>query len=246
MNNNKYAYDKKSISEEMIKNSDLLKKIADLYKTKDSSKADEIKYNICLNDAIKKFSYIVEMHTRKYKKYANYQDLYQEGLFGLALAISKFNPARSKNFFKIANWYIKTRIRRAANKYEVISVPMRFAKEKHFNRLIELPVMVDKALDPHEESESEQVTANIKQAISCLDEIHRTILCMYHGINNYNLPPEVICKKKTSLAVIAKHMNISRAYAERVLDEAYKELQVNPNITKYMNNNDSSEVASDV
>ncbi len=111
----------------------LSKMVALKTKLKEANGIEKVKaekeYTEFFNFLIKKFSYIPELHTRRYLKYSNYQDLLQEGMLGLVMALDKFNIERSRNFFQLANWYVKTRVRRSANKFDVISVPIAMGKE---------------------------------------------------------------------------------------------------------------------
>ena len=61
---------------------------------------------------VKRLSYMVCSKIKRHHSKAFYEDLLQEGKFGLVKAIDDFDPERGLNFFKFANWHIKNRIRR--------------------------------------------------------------------------------------------------------------------------------------
>lgn len=116
-----------TVTDLMVENHALLLQLIELRKNVVDKKSNLI-YNAFFDNLVSRFAYIVDNHTCKYKKYSNYDDLYQEGMLGLSIALNKFNPERSKNFFKIANWYIKTKVKRSACKFGVITVPLKVKK----------------------------------------------------------------------------------------------------------------------
>ena len=216
------------ITKEMEDNAELLNELIKLRENKSASKVDEIKYDRCFQKALDKFSYIVAIHTNRYKKYSNYEDLYQEGMMALMLALNKFNPVRSKNFFRIANWYIKTKIRRSANKYNIINVPMKDAKENALNRVDDFPIVKDTAFDSCELMEKEQIVKNIKEALKCLNALQKTIICSYYGIDQDGTNHENL-----SIASIAKQMNLPRVNVEKILNEAHIALVLKSDILSF-------------
>jgi len=209
------------ITKEMEINGALLSELISLREKKDLSKLDNLRYNQCFAKALNKFSYIVTIHTNKYKRYSNYDDLRQEGLIGLCIALNKFDPQRSHNFFRLVNWYVKTRCARSANKYDVINVPMNIAKESAMNRVAELPVIVDPKISQVQEMEKDQIISNINLALEYLNDIQKFVVCSYYGINHNGAE---------SISSIAKQINTSRANVEKILVEAYDILVVNENI----------------
>ncbi len=206
-----------SIRQQMEENMVLLINLIESKKqfNETKSRKSELYYNKCFNDAINKFSYIVEKHTNRYKKYSNYEDLFQEGLFGLTMALNKYDPNRSKNFFKFANWYIKTRVIRAANKFNTINIPMHVAKQQKLSKINELPILVDKEKTPYEEMEYRQLCKNIKDALKLLSDIQKRVVCSFFGLGDYNN------NEKGSIITIAKQMKMPATNVEEILKEAY-------------------------
>jgi RNA polymerase sigma-32 factor len=69
------------------------------------------------NDLIRTHMWIVESHARKFSRrgLTSYDDLRQEGVFGLVEAAEKFNPAFANNFATYATYWVRQKIRRFAN-----------------------------------------------------------------------------------------------------------------------------------
>ena len=211
------------VTKEMIDNLAILNKLIELRIIKDKSKLikDKINYDNQLNLTIKKFSYIVDIHTNNYKKYANYQDLKQEGLMGLFLALNKFNPDRSKNFFKLANWYIGTRILRSAHKHDVIRFTLKQSKDnQHLNRVESMPTIIDEDKTPYENLESNIIAKDVTIAMSKLLDVERNIVSMYFGIDK---------SKKNTITNICNQTKMSRVKVLEVLKSAYEKLSENLN-----------------
>ena len=219
------------ITKEMEDNADILNKLIELRNKKNITKlkVDEIKYNKFLTEALDRFSYIVDLHTNRYKRYSNYEDLKQEGRIGLLMSLNKFDPERSLNYFKLATWYIRTRIKRCANKYDIINVPMAIAKENAFVRASDLPAIQDMSIDAIDILEKEQIINNIKIALEKLSDIHKYVICLYYGIDQ-----EGKLTKKVSISSIAKQMKTTRINVEKILNEAYSVLLSTENIENLM------------
>jgi len=209
------------VTKEMEINTAILDKLIELRKKKDEtkSKIDEIKYNKFFVEALIKFEYIVHLHCNKYKRYSNYQDLLQEGRIGLMTALNKFDPNRSRNIFKLMNWYIKTKIKRQANKYDIINVPMAIAADSALIRTNDLPTITDTSIDAIDILEKEQIINNIKEALKHLSDIHKYVVCLYYGIDT-----DGKLGNKVSISSIAKQMKTTRTNVEKLLSEAYSVL----------------------
>lgn len=217
------------ITEEMEINAAILDELISLRKNRKNSKKDELLYNRAFNKAIDKFSYIVSINCNKYKKYPNFEDLKQEGMLGLICALNRFDPSRSKNFFKFATWYIKTRIKRSANKFDVINLPMNIAKEKPITRLPLSESLFGTAVtrqDPYQKLEKFQIVENIKEAMVCLNDLQKNIVCKYYGID-YNKDS---ITEKQSVNSIAKQMGLTRVAVEKILQECYNLMLENKKI----------------
>lgn len=179
-------------------------------------------YTEYFNFLIKKFSYIPELHTRRYMKYSNYQDLLQEGMLGLVMALEKFNMERSRNFFQLANWYVKTRVRRSANKFDVIPVPIAMGKENALLRTEESPSIVDSHYTQGERLEHLQQSEIMKRTIAVLSDESQKAFCWYHGFKIVD--GEVLVIDKKTIADIAEEMNLSRPKVKKIIETANRKL----------------------
>ena len=211
------------ITKEMIDNANLLNRLIELRNIKDTtlSKKDKIAYDNYFNVVFKKFSYIVDIHTNKYKKYANYQDLKQEGSMGLFIALNKFKPERSKNLFKIIHWYVSTRIQRSAHKHDLVRLTLKQSKDNnHLNRVDTMPIIIDEARNPYENLEASIINKEVKSAISNLLPIEKTIVSLYFGIDSI---------KKTNITNICSQTKMPRVKVLEILQSACKTLSENLN-----------------
>ncbi len=216
----------RTISKQMKDNGILLDRLISLreMKEKTNSNKDRVLYDKCFAEALSKFNYIVDLHTSKYNRFSNYSDLRQEGRLGLVMSLIKFDPNKSKNFFKLANWYIKTRVKRAAKKHDVMRAPINTTNIV-MSRVSELPIMIDKEYSSDETVERKELLNSVRLAIDCLSDIHKNVICMYYGINSNNYSVTNI--KKLSLTTIAKRMKLPKENIEIILEEAYNILSCN-------------------
>lgn len=205
----------------------LLSKLAQLKEklntTKNKKEIPSIKkeYENYFSFLVKKFSYIPEIHTKRYMKYSNYHDLLQEGNLGLVIALNKFDMKRSNNFFRLANQYVKTRVKRAANKFDVINVPISIGKEKPFYR-VEMPNNM--IADSFEKSiESKEMYSNVKSFIMGLADDYKKILGFYYGfcIKENQI---VVSDSKLKICDISRQLNIPRVKVKKVIDSANKKM----------------------
>jgi RNA polymerase sigma factor (sigma-70 family) len=214
----------KKVSETMKINHKILCDLIELkeIKNKTKNKVDCRKYNIAFNKAMSKFGYIIDIHSNKYKSYPNYQDIYQEGRIGLACALDKFVPERSKNFFKLANWYVKTRVKRGANKHSEVKIPITYPGKIIINRINDFDFIENKET-PFDCVEKEDDIIKIRKAVNDLEEPNKTIVSLYYGIQNEN---DVKIKRMT-ISKISKMLKVEKEEIEEILKESYEYLASN-------------------
>jgi RNA polymerase primary sigma factor len=78
---------------------------------------------IAKNEIVRKAAFLVYKNSKKYKKFANYEDLVQEGFLGLVRAVNKFDVTRFSNFFSYAEQWVIHYIRKAASRFDVVYDP---------------------------------------------------------------------------------------------------------------------------
>src|SRR5690349_7033304 len=105
--------------------------IVDYHRLLDLSKQDKKHLNdlkkhedICIN----KFDYLIRMKTSKYKKFNNYEDLYQEGRLALFRAMSNYDSSKG-SFFWWAHHYVGTKVKRSANLHTAVRYPLKQANK---------------------------------------------------------------------------------------------------------------------
>lgn len=159
------------------------------------------------------FDYLVTSRIRRYKKFSNYEDLYQDGRIALLLALESYDQDKG-NFFWWAKQYIKTKISREANRHSTIKIPMRLARDIQPYKVSEMPVLIDAAPDPFQSQKTKEVREHINRAIDMLPETHRRIIRL-NGIEEH------------SINKIAEDLKISKVNCIKLLNEARESLKQN-------------------
>lgn len=160
-----------------------------------------------------KLDYLVEVKTRKYKGFSNYDDLRQDGRLALMMALKSYNP-RKGNFFCWASQYIKTKISREANRHSTLKIPIKKTKEMPPYKVSQLPIIVDEEPDGLEFTESEQIKERVRNAIASLPEDQQTVIKLF-GYRSY------------SIGKICDELDISRSNCVKLLNEAKASLKQN-------------------
>jgi len=203
---------------------ELLTKLVALRSKNDKAKGAALlkakkEYEEYFNFLVGRFGYIAEIHTRRYIKFSNYQDLLQEGYLGLVMALDKFDMTRSNNFFRIANWYVKTRVKRAANKFDVINVPMAIGKTAPLCR-VEVPIIADATMNAQDMMENLQQSEVMKNTIMSLPLEHKKVVCYFYGFDF--IDNEIQMVEKKTIADIARELNISRPKIKKIIENTNK------------------------
>lgn len=161
---------------------------------------------------IEKFEYIVYMNTNKYKAFSNYEDLNQEGMFGLVAAMKNYNPKKG-SFFWWSNRYVQTRIARAANLHSTIRFPLVVAKKMMPKKEMNLPLLIDNAHRPDTECENMETKVKIESAMEKLTEDQKNIITLAYGIDG---------DKPMSINKLCKKLGITRTKCINKIDEAMR------------------------
>jgi RNA polymerase sigma factor (sigma-70 family) len=169
---------------------------------------------------IEKFSYLVAMDARRYKSFANYEDLYQEGYEALVKGMKNYNPKKGNAFWWFHR-YIKTRIQRSANTHTTIRYPLKVAKANIPHKEANMPVMIEEVHCPDKELENAQVMNAVMDSMDLLDGKQKAVMGLIYGITvDKPLSINKTCKKlgitrvncvntiESSLAVIRENIKV--------------------------------------
>ena len=163
------------------------------------------------NFILNKLSFFIYAKTRIYKKEDFYDDLVQEGLIALRKALGEFDPERCVNFFKVADWYVKTQMRHfLQNHFEIIS-------NEYICDCVE-QFMMELACDPQTCYEQKELEILIHNAIRTLPESYRQIIILRYGIFDAD---------ESTFQQIGERLSVSRQYVEQVEKKALNMLSKN-------------------
>lgn len=171
--------------------------------------------NLCIEN----FSYLVTMHAKRYRAFANYEDLMQDGLESLIKAMKTYNPKKG-NFFWWAHKYIGTKISRMANLHTTIRYPLKFAKATTPHKESKLPILIENTRIPDKEYENMQ-TENLihaSMAATILTDEEKNILTMAYGLDG---------DKPLSINKICINLGITRTTCKNIIDKALHTLMKN-------------------
>lgn len=159
---------------------------------------------------IEKFKYLVTMKTGRYKQFANYDDLNQEGMEALVKSMKNYNPKKG-NFFWWSHHYIDTRISRSANLHTTIRYPLKVAKNTTPHKESVMPIMIEERHCPDKELEASQITHAIHGAVSLLSKEQKDIINLAFGFEG---------DKPMSINKICKQLSISRLSCIKTINHA--------------------------
>lgn len=164
-----------------------------------------------------KFKYIVYMKTNRYKQYANYEDLNQEGYEVLIRAMKNYNPKKGNAFWWFHK-YIGTKISRTANLHTVIRYPLKVSRKKTPHREMNMPVMIEGRFCPDKQLENSQIDYIIHNVIDKLTQEQKDIINCMFGING---------EKPMSISKITKKLGISRLNCVKSINSALSLMRKN-------------------
>lgn len=159
---------------------------------------------------IEKFQYLITMKTGKYKTFANYEDLNQEGFEALLKAMKNYDPARG-SFFWWAHKYIGTRISRCANLHTTIRYPLKVAKITAPHKESVMPLLIEERYCPDKEIEALQTHRAIQNTLSFLTKEQKEIIGLAYGLDG---------DKPMSVNKICRKFGISRLNCIKLINSA--------------------------
>lgn len=170
------------------------------------------------DECARELDYLVEVRTRRYKSFANYDDLRQDGRLALYLALQSYEPEKG-DFYWWANKYIKTKISREANRHSTIKIPLKHTKQVLPYKVSQLPIIVDNEPSALENMTKEEMGSLIRLAVSKLPSEQRKVIELHYEMSSANH-----CDSK-SIVKICKSLNISRVNCIKLLNEAKNSLK---------------------
>jgi RNA polymerase sigma factor (sigma-70 family) len=201
--------------------SDLLEKLVMLRrkcaKSKRSTKLRR-EFEQVQEQCAKELDYLVEIRTRKYKGFPNYDDLRQDGRLALYLALQSYEPEKG-DFYWWANKYIKTKISREANRHSTIKIPLKHTKHITPYKVSQLPVIVDNEPNALESMAKEELGAMIRTAVNKLPNDQRRVIELHYEMS------ESERQESYSIGKICDKLNITRLNCTKLLNEARKTLK---------------------
>ncbi len=184
-------------------------------KAKEDGSQEEL--NKHLQVCMEKFKYLVTVRTGRYKSFANYDDLNQEGFEALLRAMKTYNQKKG-SFFSWAHHYIGTRISRAANMHSTIRYPMKIAKDVAPHKEIEIPEMIDEGMNAFDSAEEKETSKAIRDVLKSLTKRKRTVILLAYGFDG---------DKPMSINKICHKLNINRNKCIDILNDALDKLRDN-------------------
>lgn len=167
------------------------------------------------NHFIQKLIFLVEYRAKRYEKFGNYQDLQQEGVEALFMALNTFQSSKG-NFSWWADKYIKTRLSRVASHHSTIRIPIAHGRKLKPNKIVDMPILINTNQDVVNEIIENQEKKIISQAIQALPPIHNKVISMIYGCNGIDLSPQ---------SLVLEELNLTRKKYLEILDEAKDQLR---------------------
>jgi RNA polymerase sigma factor (sigma-70 family) len=190
----------------------MMKQLSELRKayTKSKSESDKIAYHQYESECLDTLKYFVQMKTGKYRKFANYEDLNQEGLEALLKAMKTFKNNKG-SFFFWAGLFVNTRLVRSANNHTVIRYPMHIAKKTKPHKESVFPVLLDSKHSPEKACEQSELNIAVQEALSALSNDQRELVNLVYGFDG---------DKPLSITKVCEKKKISRANCIKTLNGA--------------------------
>ena len=188
-----------------------LRKLAE--KTK--KPADILKYERYVSDCLERLRYFVQHKTYRYAKFANYEDLNQEGMMALLKAMQTFDPAKKRSFFYWASLFVKTRVSRSANSHAVIRFPMHVAKQQKPHREVKMPLLFSSDESQEEAYEQKEIRREIMSAIATLPKPEAAVVTLYYGLDG---------EEPMSITGISRRTKMNHVLCVQALERAVETL----------------------
>lgn len=167
-------------------------------------------YRAFQNEFFTKLRYVALRWVAKYKKFSNYPDLEQEAFEALLMSLDTYKPGEG-HFKYWADWYIKTRVSRAANAHSTIRVPIKKARDVKPYKTNSIPVMEDPGKNPFENFEQQESCISLMSVVAELPQEQRDVIMMTYGLNG---------SRPNTAGNVMEYLSISRPQYTKLLTQA--------------------------
>lgn len=135
------------------------------------------------DELIVSLSYLVHSVVFRYKRFDNYDDLYQEGMIGLIKAVQQYNADTSFHFTRYAMWWVKARIVRSIKKLNLIKISGDDNTKYHMQYDINENDIIEED-NPEQRAILMEEIKNLQTSLSLLPEKHQQIIKMRYGLDD--------------------------------------------------------------
>jgi len=135
------------------------------------------------DELIVSLAYLVHSVVYRYKRFDNYEDLYQEGMIGLIKAVKQYNSDTSFHFTRYAMWWIKARVVRSIKKLNLIKV----SGDDNVKYFMQYDIKESDIIEENDPEKSAILTEEIENLHSMIDSLpekHQQVIKMRYGLHN--------------------------------------------------------------
>lgn len=161
-------------------NENIRSKIKDI---RNIQKSDPVRAKKMEDELIISLSYLVHSVVFRYKRFDNYDDLYQEGMIGLIKAVQQYNADTSFHFTRYAMWWVKARIVRSIKKLNLIKISGDDNTKYHMQYDINENDIIEED-NPEKRAILMEEIKNLQTSLSLLPEKHQQIIKMRYGLDD--------------------------------------------------------------
>lgn len=150
---------------------------------KETKKTNPVLAKRMEDELIIALAYLVHSVVYRYKRFDNYEDLYQEGMIGLIKAVQQYNSDTSFHFTRYAMWWIKARVVRSIKKLNLITV----SGDENMRYFMQYDIKDNDIIEENDPEKNAILTEeinNLQSVINALPEKHQQIIKMRYGLNN--------------------------------------------------------------
>ena len=168
---------------------------------------------------IDRMGYIISKRISFYKSSDMYEDLMQEARIGIIIAMERFDPTRSINFFHFSIWHVQNKIR----------IYLKKQKRRRPEILVEnMPEHTNVDIDPATSLEEKEAKKVLLSAINELPEMDRKVIQMRFGLDDeYN--------EGRTYQQIGDVFSVSRQRIEQINSSAVSKLRKNTKLKDFFN-----------